>query len=103
MDTSLIFFFFLMIRRPPRSTHCISSAASDVYKRQTQSTWVYQKLFLFLFEKRDKQKEKEENDQQITSKFYQIFWISKSNIFQYCLEQKVKNGINSQNSIQNLS
>eukprot|EP00825_Cyclidium_porcatum_P017280 TRINITY_DN20026_c0_g1_i2.p5 TRINITY_DN20026_c0_g1~~TRINITY_DN20026_c0_g1_i2.p5 ORF type:complete len:102 (-),score=35.55 TRINITY_DN20026_c0_g1_i2:644-949(-) len=33
--------FFLMIRRPPRSTHCISSAASDVYKRQvsTQSTW----------------------------------------------------------------
>eukprot|EP00825_Cyclidium_porcatum_P012380 TRINITY_DN1645_c0_g1_i1.p2 TRINITY_DN1645_c0_g1~~TRINITY_DN1645_c0_g1_i1.p2 ORF type:complete len:221 (+),score=9.55 TRINITY_DN1645_c0_g1_i1:3-665(+) len=29
-----LFFFFLMIRRPPRSTHCISSAASDVYKRQ---------------------------------------------------------------------
>eukprot|EP00825_Cyclidium_porcatum_P046788 TRINITY_DN744_c0_g1_i3.p3 TRINITY_DN744_c0_g1~~TRINITY_DN744_c0_g1_i3.p3 ORF type:complete len:136 (+),score=15.11 TRINITY_DN744_c0_g1_i3:129-536(+) len=26
-----------MIRRPPRSTHCISSAASDVYKRQIQS------------------------------------------------------------------
>ena len=25
-----------MIRRPPRSTHCISSAASDVYKRQNQ-------------------------------------------------------------------
>ena len=24
-----------MIRRPPRSTHCISSAASDVYRRQT--------------------------------------------------------------------
>jgi len=23
-----------MIRRPPRSTHCISSASSDVYKRQ---------------------------------------------------------------------
>ena len=23
-----------MVRRPPRSTHCISSAASDVYKRQ---------------------------------------------------------------------
>ena len=23
-----------MPRRPPRSTHCISSAASDVYKRQ---------------------------------------------------------------------
>eukprot|EP00825_Cyclidium_porcatum_P049447 TRINITY_DN854_c0_g1_i2.p3 TRINITY_DN854_c0_g1~~TRINITY_DN854_c0_g1_i2.p3 ORF type:complete len:127 (+),score=16.60 TRINITY_DN854_c0_g1_i2:121-501(+) len=32
-----------MIRRPPRSTHCISSAASDVYKRQvsTQSTWAF--------------------------------------------------------------
>jgi len=25
-----------MIRRPPRSTHCISSAASDVYKRQVR-------------------------------------------------------------------
>ena len=24
-----------MIRQPPRSTHCISSAASDVYKRQS--------------------------------------------------------------------
>ena len=31
-----------MIRRPPRSTHCISSAASDVYKRQADSpvTWM---------------------------------------------------------------
>ena len=27
-----------MIRRPPRSTHCISSAASDVYKRQPALT-----------------------------------------------------------------
>ena len=27
-----------MIRRPPRSTHCISSAASDVYKRQQLDT-----------------------------------------------------------------
>eukprot|EP00826_Nyctotherus_ovalis_P064998 TRINITY_DN9543_c0_g1_i12.p1 TRINITY_DN9543_c0_g1~~TRINITY_DN9543_c0_g1_i12.p1 ORF type:complete len:112 (-),score=16.40 TRINITY_DN9543_c0_g1_i12:151-465(-) len=27
-----------MIRRPPRSTHCISSAASDVYKRQINSS-----------------------------------------------------------------
>eukprot|EP00826_Nyctotherus_ovalis_P016181 TRINITY_DN1466_c0_g1_i10.p1 TRINITY_DN1466_c0_g1~~TRINITY_DN1466_c0_g1_i10.p1 ORF type:complete len:137 (+),score=13.39 TRINITY_DN1466_c0_g1_i10:25-411(+) len=26
-----------MIRRPPRSTHCISSAASDVYKRQVHN------------------------------------------------------------------
>ena len=25
-----------MIRRPPRSRHCISSAASDVYKRQVE-------------------------------------------------------------------
>eukprot|EP00831_Metopus_contortus_P021063 TRINITY_DN1937_c0_g3_i1.p1 TRINITY_DN1937_c0_g3~~TRINITY_DN1937_c0_g3_i1.p1 ORF type:complete len:296 (+),score=74.07 TRINITY_DN1937_c0_g3_i1:107-994(+) len=28
-----------MMRRPPRSTQGVSSAASDVYKRQTQSTW----------------------------------------------------------------
>ena len=28
--------FFLMIRRPPRSTQSRSSAASDVYKRQVQ-------------------------------------------------------------------
>jgi len=27
-----------MIRRPPRSTHCISSAASDVYKRQVHAS-----------------------------------------------------------------
>ena len=30
-------FFFLMIRRPPRSTQSRSSAASDVYKRQACS------------------------------------------------------------------
>eukprot|EP00825_Cyclidium_porcatum_P013636 TRINITY_DN1721_c0_g1_i1.p2 TRINITY_DN1721_c0_g1~~TRINITY_DN1721_c0_g1_i1.p2 ORF type:complete len:150 (-),score=66.21 TRINITY_DN1721_c0_g1_i1:122-571(-) len=38
-----------MIRRPPRSTHCISSAASDVYKRQvsTQSTWDTGKWYNF--------------------------------------------------------
>ena len=29
--------FFLMIRRPPRSTQSRSSAASDVYKRQMES------------------------------------------------------------------
>src|SRR5665647_1398521 len=29
-----LLFFFLMIRRPPRSTPLYSSAASDVYKRQ---------------------------------------------------------------------
>ena len=31
-------FFFLMIRRPPRSTQSRSSAASDVYKRQTSTS-----------------------------------------------------------------
>ena len=31
---STLLFFFLMIRRPPRSTLDRSSAASDVYKRQ---------------------------------------------------------------------
>ena len=31
----LTLFFFLMIRRPPRSTLDRSSAASDVYKRQS--------------------------------------------------------------------
>ena len=31
-------FFFLMIRRPPRSTRVRSSAASDVYKRQADIT-----------------------------------------------------------------
>ena len=30
----MLVFFFLMIRRPPRSTQSRSSAASDVYKRQ---------------------------------------------------------------------
>ena len=33
----LVVFFFLMIRRPPRSTLDRSSAASDVYKRQAVS------------------------------------------------------------------
>src|SRR5665811_81446 len=32
-----VFFFFLMIRRPPRSTRVRSSAASDVYKRQVRT------------------------------------------------------------------
>ena len=32
-----MFVFFLMIRRPPRSTQSRSSAASDVYKRQVLS------------------------------------------------------------------
>mgnify|MGYP002683706151 CR=1 FL=1 len=34
----MLFLFFLMIRRPPRSTQSRSSAASDVYKRQNQET-----------------------------------------------------------------
>ena len=33
-----VIFFFLMIRRPPRSTLDRSSAASDVYKRQPVGT-----------------------------------------------------------------
>ena len=39
----MLFVFFLMIRRPPRSTQSRSSAASDVYKRQlwTQKRWGY--------------------------------------------------------------
>ena len=37
---SLLFlFFFLMIRRPPRSTLDRSSAASDVYKRQVLASY----------------------------------------------------------------
>ena len=34
MTDQLVCFFFLRIRRPPRSTLDRSSAASDVYKRQ---------------------------------------------------------------------
>eukprot|EP00826_Nyctotherus_ovalis_P017460 TRINITY_DN15149_c0_g1_i1.p1 TRINITY_DN15149_c0_g1~~TRINITY_DN15149_c0_g1_i1.p1 ORF type:complete len:129 (-),score=44.14 TRINITY_DN15149_c0_g1_i1:129-491(-) len=34
-----------MIRRPPRSTHCISSAASDVYKRQAVDAKMFQYRF----------------------------------------------------------
>ena len=34
LPTILLILFFLMIRRPPRSTQSRSSAASDVYKRQ---------------------------------------------------------------------
>ena len=39
-------FFFLMIRRPPRSTLHRSSAASDVYKRQFQdSTYAHVEIY----------------------------------------------------------
>ena len=34
-----------MIRRQPRSTHCISSAASDVYKIHFESLLVVKKVF----------------------------------------------------------
>ena len=37
-STDILCFFFLMIRRPPRSTLDRSSAASDVYKRQPQDS-----------------------------------------------------------------
>ena len=37
---SCYLFFFLMIRRPPRSTLDRSSAASDVYKRQAHKDFV---------------------------------------------------------------
>eukprot|EP00825_Cyclidium_porcatum_P043268 TRINITY_DN6098_c0_g1_i2.p1 TRINITY_DN6098_c0_g1~~TRINITY_DN6098_c0_g1_i2.p1 ORF type:complete len:557 (+),score=152.79 TRINITY_DN6098_c0_g1_i2:940-2610(+) len=37
-----------MIRRPPRSTHCISSAASDVYKRQNKFLGVVLVITLML-------------------------------------------------------
>eukprot|EP00831_Metopus_contortus_P004723 TRINITY_DN11753_c0_g2_i1.p4 TRINITY_DN11753_c0_g2~~TRINITY_DN11753_c0_g2_i1.p4 ORF type:complete len:113 (+),score=15.16 TRINITY_DN11753_c0_g2_i1:22-360(+) len=49
----VIYFFFLMIRRPPRSTQGVSSAASDVYKRQVfpVGTELIVKLtFLFVLE-----------------------------------------------------
>eukprot|EP00831_Metopus_contortus_P027716 TRINITY_DN23234_c0_g1_i6.p1 TRINITY_DN23234_c0_g1~~TRINITY_DN23234_c0_g1_i6.p1 ORF type:complete len:263 (-),score=77.10 TRINITY_DN23234_c0_g1_i6:14-802(-) len=35
----MVVFFFLMIRRPPRSTQGVSSAASDVYKRQVMKRY----------------------------------------------------------------
>src|SRR5450756_1733911 len=41
-------FFFLMIRRPPRSTQSRSSAASDVYKRQViKSAWAVIGVLLY--------------------------------------------------------
>ena len=40
LHSCVILFFFLMIRRPPRSTLDRSSAASDVYKRQEyEAAW----------------------------------------------------------------
>ncbi len=37
-----------MIRRPPRSTHCISSAASSVYKRQDLDAVVHKSDYLIV-------------------------------------------------------
>eukprot|EP00831_Metopus_contortus_P027653 TRINITY_DN23193_c0_g1_i2.p1 TRINITY_DN23193_c0_g1~~TRINITY_DN23193_c0_g1_i2.p1 ORF type:complete len:143 (+),score=30.51 TRINITY_DN23193_c0_g1_i2:66-494(+) len=44
-SSTLTCVFFLMIRRPPRSTQGVSSAASDVYKRQS----IYWNMFLAFF------------------------------------------------------
>ena len=44
LDLSL--FFFLMIRRPPRSTLDRSSAASDVYKRQLVKNSKFTSIYL---------------------------------------------------------
>ena len=53
-----VLFFFLMIRRPPRSTQSRSSAASDVYKRQIldlsqrygkQFIWIIATIILSVF------------------------------------------------------
>ena len=41
---SVVFFCFLMIRRPPGSTQSRSSAASDVYKRQFDERDAYTTL-----------------------------------------------------------
>ena len=46
MTWSRGFLFFLMIRRPPRSTQGRSSAASDVYKRQRHAGEVEKRLFV---------------------------------------------------------
>ena len=39
-------FFFLIIRRPPRSTQSRSSAASDVYKRQKYNDGQLEELLI---------------------------------------------------------
>ncbi|WP_460413912.1 hypothetical protein, partial [Staphylococcus aureus] len=38
---------FLMIRRPPRSTQGVSSAASDVYKRQSLRSETFRATFSY--------------------------------------------------------
>eukprot|EP00825_Cyclidium_porcatum_P048507 TRINITY_DN816_c0_g1_i4.p1 TRINITY_DN816_c0_g1~~TRINITY_DN816_c0_g1_i4.p1 ORF type:complete len:748 (+),score=168.04 TRINITY_DN816_c0_g1_i4:70-2313(+) len=61
-----LFFFFLMIRRPPRSTHCISSAASDVYKRQYQRR-VHGTQFQFRILKKNNNMEQGKRTKEATS------------------------------------
>ena len=46
-DPIFSFVFFLMIRRPPRSTLDRSSAASDVYKRQVKACFERQETAQF--------------------------------------------------------
>eukprot|EP00826_Nyctotherus_ovalis_P013856 TRINITY_DN13805_c0_g2_i1.p1 TRINITY_DN13805_c0_g2~~TRINITY_DN13805_c0_g2_i1.p1 ORF type:complete len:330 (+),score=105.68 TRINITY_DN13805_c0_g2_i1:28-990(+) len=74
-----------MIRRPPRSTHCISSAASDVYKRQEKQR--IRELDLVLAKKtqqykklRDNREQREEKEQESLdeSSISQISQSSKS-------------------------
>ena len=50
-----------MIRRPPRSTHCISSAASDVYKRQEAhfTEEVMSDLYCYAQNKKEKKDQEE--------------------------------------------
>ncbi|WP_460413979.1 Csa1 family protein, partial [Staphylococcus aureus] len=43
-----IYTSFLMIRRPPRSTQGVSSAASDVYKRQNNSNMESRGMVLYI-------------------------------------------------------
>eukprot|EP00825_Cyclidium_porcatum_P018058 TRINITY_DN20692_c0_g1_i1.p1 TRINITY_DN20692_c0_g1~~TRINITY_DN20692_c0_g1_i1.p1 ORF type:complete len:232 (-),score=57.32 TRINITY_DN20692_c0_g1_i1:122-817(-) len=70
-----------MIRRPPRSTHCISSAASDVYKRQimdwndqTQKYIRKQSIIDFIIEKYNIKEKEQTNLVDAVAKiiFYQV-------------------------------
>eukprot|EP00831_Metopus_contortus_P048739 TRINITY_DN39883_c0_g1_i1.p1 TRINITY_DN39883_c0_g1~~TRINITY_DN39883_c0_g1_i1.p1 ORF type:complete len:163 (+),score=12.67 TRINITY_DN39883_c0_g1_i1:42-530(+) len=49
VSVCLLVFFFLMIRRPPRSTQGVSSAASYVYKRQPSPISLHIGFFLLSF------------------------------------------------------
>eukprot|EP00826_Nyctotherus_ovalis_P066060 TRINITY_DN9739_c0_g1_i6.p2 TRINITY_DN9739_c0_g1~~TRINITY_DN9739_c0_g1_i6.p2 ORF type:complete len:186 (+),score=60.63 TRINITY_DN9739_c0_g1_i6:30-560(+) len=74
-----------MIRRPPRSTHCISSAASDVYKRQEYMGKIMVKPM--------------QQDINIYLKYADMFDSANSVIAQYCrmyyLEEKINEAKNS--------